>query len=186
MAMAKNLGTKKVTNAVPELYKSFLIYEVPDSNIDEKDKLSQTRIYNMSEILLDIVTEKNYYKEGENCILTEVGIQNNVTILVDIVDVRKCSTLAYLSKQDLRDYFETFGHVGYISIPALVTCSENGDYCWLIQFSDSQVVESLEGTEHIIKGVRVKFTTRAVPPCGMWHTGKNVYLILNNTMKLYT
>ena len=160
VAMAKNIENNK---ANPEVDRSFLIHKEPDSNSDN----ACWRSVPVSEILVDILTEENYSELSDHCILSQIGATKKVTIKVDIIDIHlKTSSIPYLSKQDLKDYFEDIlwmksqwmmvdGHVRYISTPPFAV---NEDYCWLIQFSDSKVVQSLKGTKHIIKGVTVKFS----------------------------
>merc|ERR1719322_1709055 len=55
-----------------------------------------------------------------------------------------------LSKEDLKDHFETFGQVTDVYIPTPFRQFA------FVQFSESRVAQSLLGKEHIIKGVSVK------------------------------
>ena len=90
-----------------------------------------------------------------------------------------------LSKEDLRDHFETFGQVGSIVFPAcmIFTLYTRSVYLQVtdvyiptpfrqfafVQFSESRVAQSLLGKEHIIKGVSVKIGEAA--PKGRDHGG---------------
>jgi len=55
-----------------------------------------------------------------------------------------------LTKEDLKDHFETFGQVTDVYIPSPFR------HFAFVQFSESKVAQSLLGKEHIIKGVSVK------------------------------
>ena len=138
--------TKKYAN------RSFLIYEAPDSKYDKLDETNST-VDPTSEILLDIATEKNYDEYGEDCILTRIGVQNNVHILIDMNFSKETGAL---SREDLENYFHTFGQIIAIGVPPVPLF---GDNCWVISFfkGGARVVRRMYGTEHIIRGIRVKF-----------------------------
>ena len=139
-------ATKKYAN------RSFLIYEAPDSKYDKLDVTNST-VDPTSEILLDIATEKNYDEYGEDCILTRIGVQNNVHILIDMNFSKETGAL---SREDLENYFHTFGQIIAIGVPPVPLF---GDNCWVISFfkGGARVVRRMYGTEHIIRGIRVKF-----------------------------
>jgi RNA recognition motif-containing protein len=55
-----------------------------------------------------------------------------------------------LTKEDIKDHFETFGLVTDVYIPVPFR-----HFCF-VQFSEFKVAQSLLGKEHLIKGVSVK------------------------------
>ena len=129
---------------------SFLIYEVPDSKYDKCD-VTNSSVYPMSEILLDIATEKDY-EYGEDCMLTRIADQfQNVHILIDMNFSKETGAL---SRADLENYFHTLGQIISFGVPLVKLFGQN---CWVIRFFEGSMVRRMYGTEHIIRGIRVKF-----------------------------